>query len=163
MAWILGSAWHHGLVPDNTEAIPSVTLTTAAVAEMLNLSTASVRSWANTGRIPAYRVGRSWIMLSTELRVWLESTSTRPEPYRERADDFLAGLPPLLTKCDVARLLHVSVPTVGDLLAAKAISHLDLETTTRIPLSDLRQFLAKIRNNAPGALGDGSSSNPSVR
>jgi excisionase family DNA binding protein len=91
MARILGDAWHHGPVPDNTEAISSVTLTAATVAEMLNISKATVLSWAKTGRTPAYRVGRSWIMLGAELRVWLESTSTHREPYSEQVG-FWGGL-----------------------------------------------------------------------
>lgn len=86
-------------------------------------------------------------MLRAELDLWLEATNTKPRNEHQRGVDFLASLPPLLTRGDVARLLHVSESTVSGLLETGAIAHLALETTVRIPLSALRTFLADVRNS----------------
>lgn len=135
----------------NAEAPPPRTLDASAVSEMLSLSRGTVLTWAKTDRMPAYQIGRSWIVFSDEIQAWLESTSNRPQTRLEPAADLLAELPPLLTKEDVAQLLHVSEGTVGKLLAEEAMSYLNLGTLVRIPSPALKQFLARARNDAPAA------------
>lgn len=127
---------------------PSLTLDASGVATMLGMSKATVMAWAKANRVPAYRVGRSWIWLRAELVAWVESTSTAPRPDTGASVDPLAGLPPLLTTNDVAQLLLVSPATVAGFMSTGALASLDLGTTARIPRAALREFLSTARNGA---------------
>lgn len=48
------------------------------VAVLLNMTDQGVQKWVTAGVIPAYKVGRSWIILRDELRDTLAAGSNHP-------------------------------------------------------------------------------------
>jgi excisionase family DNA binding protein len=128
----------------------SLTLEAAMVATRLGLSLATINKWAKTGTMPAYRVGRSWIVFRAELDAWLASTSTdssgtEPLPTLEQ---MLFGPPPFLRVAEAAQVLRVSTATVATLVARQQLGSVDLGSTHRIPIEALRTYLAAARNTA---------------
>lgn len=58
------------------------------VATLLNRSKATIYRWVKSGVIPSYRVGKEWMILSSELRDALEKAATpAPEEKQEAEDD----------------------------------------------------------------------------
>ena len=53
------------------------TLTTAEVAQVLQVSVKCVRMMLTAGepcdRLPGYRLGKSWIVVASELKTWLQA------------------------------------------------------------------------------------------
>lgn len=126
----------------------SLTLDAATVAAQLLLSSTTVNKWAKAGTMPAYRVGRSWIVFRAELAAWLASTSTdssgtEPLPTLEQ---MLADLPPFLRLAEAAQVLRVSTATVATLVARRQLGSVALGSTHRVPIEALRAYLAAARN-----------------
>ncbi|NLV73273.1 MAG: helix-turn-helix domain-containing protein [Chloroflexi bacterium] len=49
------------------------------VAAYLQLEVSTIYIWAQTGIIPATKVGRSWIFSRQELENWLTANTTQPD------------------------------------------------------------------------------------
>ena len=56
--------------------------TTAEVALMLGVSEVSVRTYANKGLIPAYRVGKLWRFDPKEIREFCHKRATEVKPAK---------------------------------------------------------------------------------
>lgn len=125
------------------------TLGAAGVAKLLGMSVQTVNTWAKTDRMPAYQVGRSWIVFRAEIQAWLESTSTDPHRDRSPVGDPLASLPPLLSPAETAALLWVSAPTLNKMLDSGELPYFNLGARKRIETAALRSFLEGVRNDAP--------------
>lgn len=126
----------------------SLTVAAATVATRLKLSPTTINKWAKAGTMPAYRVGRSWIVFNAELDAWLASTSTDnsgsdPLPTLQQ---MLSGLPQFLRPVEVAQVLRVSTATVATLVACQQLGSVDLGSMHRIPNEALRTYLAAARN-----------------
>ncbi len=46
-------------------------LTPQEVSDLLRVSVYTVRRWIKTGKLPAYKVGRSWRIQESDLNTWL--------------------------------------------------------------------------------------------
>jgi excisionase family DNA binding protein len=55
-------------------------LTLEQIAEYLQMSTSSIYKMAQTGKIPAYKVGRQWRFKKEEIDKWVEKQN--PKRYR---------------------------------------------------------------------------------
>ncbi|MBN1582236.1 MAG: helix-turn-helix domain-containing protein [Anaerolineae bacterium] len=49
------------------------------VAAFLGVSTATVYTWAQNGRLPAIKVGRSWRFRQSDLELWLDQNKQNVE------------------------------------------------------------------------------------
>ena len=126
----------------------SLTVDAAAVATQLRLSPTTINKWAKSGTMPAYRVGRSWIVFRAELAAWLASTSTdnsgsEPLPTLQQ---MLAGLPAFLRLAEAAQVLRVSTATVTALVTGQQLGSVNLGSTRRVPIEALRAYLSAARN-----------------
>ena len=52
-------------------------LTIEQIAEYLQMSTSSIYKMAQTGKIPAYKVGRQWRLKKGEIDKWVENNKIR--------------------------------------------------------------------------------------
>lgn len=128
----------------------SLTLDAAAVAKRLSLSPATINNWAKAGTLPAYRVGRSWIVFQAEFDAWLASTSTKSngsEPL-PTLRQMTADLPPFLRLTEVAQVLCVSTATVTTFVTSRQLGSVDVRSVRRVPAEALRNYLAGARNSA---------------
>lgn len=57
-------------------------LTVKQVAEYLQLKQSTVYTWAQEGKIPAVKVGRSWQFNQSELERWIEKHLVTQEKAR---------------------------------------------------------------------------------
>jgi excisionase family DNA binding protein len=48
-------------------------LTVKQVAQLLQLKETTIYAWAQHGKIPAAKVGHSWIFRESEITLWLDS------------------------------------------------------------------------------------------
>ncbi|GGL07822.1 excisionase family DNA binding protein [Curtobacterium luteum] len=130
----------------------SLTVDAATVAKRLSLSPATINNWAKAGTMPAYRVGRSWIVFQAEFDAWLESTSTGAEHNDSESlptlQQMTADLPPFLRLADVAQVLCVSTATVTTLVTSRQLGSVDVRSVRRVPAEALRAYLAGARNSA---------------
>ncbi|ROS47914.1 excisionase family DNA binding protein [Frigoribacterium sp. PhB24] len=137
---------------ESTVGESSCTLGATEVGAQLGLSAATINAWAKTNRMPAYRIRRSWLVLRVEFEAWVASTSTVPGQSSSTWPDPLASLPPYLSLNATAKVLRVSVPTLGQMLTQGDMPHLDLGSRKRISLDALRTFLDSVRNDGPRVL-----------
>lgn len=132
----------------------SLTLDAAAVAKRLSLSPATINNWAKASTMPAYRVGRSWIVFQAEFDAWLASTSTSTSAERDGSaslptlQQMTADLPPFLRLAEVAQVLCVSTATVTTLVTSRQLGSVDVRSVRRVPAEALRAYLAGARNSA---------------
>jgi excisionase family DNA binding protein len=131
---------------------PSCTLGAAEVGAQLGLGAATINTWAKTNRMPAYRIGKSWLVLRVEFEAWMASTSTVQGQPTSTWPNPLASLPPYLSLSETAKVLRVSTPTLNQMLAQGVMPHLDLGSRKRIDLDALRAFFDSVRNDAPRVL-----------
>lgn len=101
--------------------------------------------WASSGRLPAYRVGKSWIFLTTELEVWLASTANShdvlPGTTINGISDPLGDLPELLKPAEVADFLEIAPQTLSRYFDRNEIPYFDSGPAKRISKSFPRAFL----------------------
>ncbi|PTU55370.1 DNA-binding protein [Sphaerisporangium cinnabarinum] len=64
---------------------PVPLLTPAQVAVHLNVSTATVRNYLNSGELRGVRVGARWRVDPTDLEAWIERNKTRDPWERTRS------------------------------------------------------------------------------
>ncbi len=84
--------------------------------------------------MPAYRVGRSWIVFQAELEAWLASTSTESsgsEPL-PTLQQMTTHLPPFLRLAEVAQVLCVSTATVTTLVTSRQLGSVDVRSVRRV-------------------------------
>jgi len=55
-------------------------LTPEEVADRLKVSIFTVRRWIHQGELPAYRIGRSWRIGTSDLNKWLETHRQARKP-----------------------------------------------------------------------------------
>jgi excisionase family DNA binding protein len=128
----------------------ALTVDAATVAKRLSLSPATINNWAKASTMPAYRVGRSWILFQAEFDAWLVSTSTESngsEPL-PTLQQMTADLPPFLRLAEVAQVLCVSTATVTTLVTSRQLGSVDVRSVRRVPAEALRTYLAGARNTA---------------
>jgi hypothetical protein len=127
-----------------------LTLDMAAVAVPLWLSQATTPKWDRSGTMPAYRVGRSWIVFRREIDVWLVSTGfdALDSASLPPLEDLLAPLPPFLRLAEGSVILRVSQTAVSAFTFNRQVGAVNLASTRRVPLNGLQTFLSAARNNA---------------
>jgi len=54
-------------------------MTISEVAELLSVTDRTVYQWANSGEIPAYKVGNSWRFVEEEVAEWLKQKRNIPD------------------------------------------------------------------------------------
>ena len=136
--------------PSSSQVPDSLTVDASAVAKRLSLSPATINNWSKAGTIPAYRVGRSWILFQAGLDVWLANTSTesngdKPLPTLQQ---MTADLPPFLRLTQVAQVLCKSTATVTTLVTRRQLGSIDVGSVRRVPAEALRTYLTAARNSA---------------
>lgn len=134
----------------SSEVTGSLTVDAATVARRLSLSPATINNWAKANRLPAYQVGRSWIVFQAEFDAWLASTSiesngSEPLPTLQQ---MTADLPPFLRLAEVAQVLCVSTATVTSLVTDQQLSSVNVRSVRRVPAEALRTYLTAARNTA---------------
>ncbi len=136
--------------PFSSQVPDSLTVDASTVAKRLSLSPATINNWAKAGTIPAYRIGRSWILFQAELDVWLANTSTESngsEPL-PTLQQMTAGLPPFLLLRQIAQVLCTSTATVTSLVTRQQLGSIDVRSVRRVPAEALRTYLTAARNSA---------------
>ena len=53
-------------------------------AEMLVTSPAQVRTWIHEGRLPAYRTGKNWKIVITQLQIFVEQLALEETERRRK-------------------------------------------------------------------------------
>lgn len=132
------------------EVPASLTVDAATVAKRLSLGPGTINNWAKASTIPAYRVGRSWILFQAELDAWLASTSTESNGGHvlPTLQQMTADLPPFLRLAEVAQVLCVSTATASSLIARQQLGSVDLGSMRRVSTGALRTYLSAARNSA---------------
>ncbi|MWJ80246.1 DNA-binding protein [Clavibacter michiganensis subsp. michiganensis] len=103
---------HPRMADDDTwDALPA-TLRSADLQRILQIGQTTVSLWFAKGTIPGYRISHSWIAFRSEVREWLESTSTVPVPPHEPYPHPLDAYPDHLTHRDLMELFQKSRPAV---------------------------------------------------
>jgi len=54
-------------------------LTTAQVAELLQINYETCRRYLSTGRIPGRKIGKEWRVVESDLRRFIATGNTKPE------------------------------------------------------------------------------------
>lgn len=52
-------------------------LSVSELADVFGVTKETVRRWLTMGVIPAYKVGASWVILTAEVRDWMEEQSNQ--------------------------------------------------------------------------------------
>jgi excisionase family DNA binding protein len=63
----------------NEEKIAQEVLTVGDIAGYLRVSEATVWRWCNSGKLPAFRIGRSWRMRRSDLERYIEQVVAEPD------------------------------------------------------------------------------------
>ena len=66
---------------------PETLLNVQEVAEFLQMNAATIYNWAQEGRIPAIKLGRSWRFRRTDLERWLDANSQNAKQADECIND----------------------------------------------------------------------------
>ncbi|HJZ48864.1 MAG TPA: helix-turn-helix domain-containing protein [Roseiflexaceae bacterium] len=67
----------------NQKQSPSEVLTVTEIAGYLRVSETTVWRWCNSGKLPAFRIGRSWRMRRTDLERHIRQSVSEPELFAE--------------------------------------------------------------------------------
>ena len=74
------------------EGLP-LRLSVEQVAEMLGIDVQTAYRWLADGRVPAYKVARSWVILRDEIKDWLESNTNQKRENQTHDDAEPLGQP----------------------------------------------------------------------
>lgn len=66
---------------------PDTLLNVQEVADFLQMNAATIYNWAQEGRIPAIKLGRSWRFRRADLEKWLDANSPGLKQTQDRAQD----------------------------------------------------------------------------
>jgi excisionase family DNA binding protein len=88
------------------------TLSTSAVAQMLELTSETVVARLRAGAIPAHRIGGFWIIFKTELRAFVESRNYQVDRSPSAPVDVLAGYGSEMTYKDLIACLGKTKQTI---------------------------------------------------
>ncbi|NTW02896.1 MAG: helix-turn-helix domain-containing protein [Oscillochloris sp.] len=61
-------------------------LTIPEVARYLRVSETTVWRWCSSGKLPAFRIGRSWRVRSNDLNLLIQVSSAHPNPSTDMHD-----------------------------------------------------------------------------
>jgi hypothetical protein len=126
------------------------TLTSRDLQRLLNIGQTTVSLWLSKGTIPGHQIGHSWIAFKTDVRTWLESTSTVPLPAHEPYPDPLDDYGNHLTYQDLMVLFHKSRPAIFGWLRDGTIPAMRPGQKWLIEKSAIRQLLVQTSNQQPG-------------
>lgn len=88
------------------------TLISRDLQDLLNIGQTTVSSWLAKGTIPGYQIASSWITFRSEVRAWLESTSTVPISAHDAYPDPLDAYGEHLSYQDLMVLFRKSRPAI---------------------------------------------------
>ena len=61
-------------------------MTLDEVARYLAMAERTIYDWAQTGRLPAYKLGATWRFRRSEIDAWLQSHRSGPDPVQRRKE-----------------------------------------------------------------------------
>lgn len=103
------------------------------------------------GTIPAHRIGRSWIVFTTELRAWLLTRRNQPMEADFDADP-LAGWPDELTSADLIELFGKTKQTISAWLNSGEIPGYRIGGRWIVHKHELRTRLQETSNQPAGGV-----------
>lgn len=125
------------------------TLTSKDLQRLLNIGQATVSLWLNKGTIPGHQIAYSWITFKSDVRNWLESTSTVPFPEHEPYPDPLDDYGDHLTYQDLMVLFRKSRPAIFGWLRDGTIPAMRPGQRWLIEKSAIRRLLEQTSNQRP--------------
>jgi excisionase family DNA binding protein len=133
---------------DYWDSLP-VTLKSKDLERLLQIGQTTVSLWLNRGTIPGHQIAHSWIVFRSEVRDWLESTSTVPVPEHEPYPDPLDGYGDYLNYQDLMALLGKSRPAIFGWLNNGTIPAMRPGGRWRVEKNTLRRLLEETSNQRP--------------
>jgi excisionase family DNA binding protein len=134
---------------DYWDSLP-VTLKSKDLERLLQIGQTTVSLWLNRGTIPGHQIAHSWIVFRSEVRDWLESTSTVPVPEHEPYPDPLDDYGDYLNYQDLMALLGKSRPAIFGWLNNGTIPAMRPGGRWRVEKNTLRRLLEETSNQRPG-------------
>jgi excisionase family DNA binding protein len=134
---------------DYWDTLP-VTLKSKDLERLLQIGQTTVSLWLTRGTIPGHQIAHSWIVFRSEVRQWLESTSTVPVPEHEPYPDPLDDYGDTLTYQDLMVLLGKSRPAIFGWLNNGTIPAVRPGGRWRVEKQALRRLLEETSNQRPG-------------
>lgn len=133
---------------DYWDSLPP-TLTSKDLQRLLNIGQATVSLWLNKGTIPGHQIAYSWITFRSDVRTWLESTSTVPFPEHEPYPDPLDEYGDHLTYQDLMVLFRKSRPAIFGWLRDGTIPAMRPGQRWLIEKNAIRRLLEQTSNQRP--------------
>jgi excisionase family DNA binding protein len=134
---------------DYWDSLP-VTLKSRDLERLLQIGQTTVSLWLNRGTIPGHQIAHSWIVFRSEVRDWLESTSTVPVPEHDPYPDPLDDYGDYLNYQDLMALLGKSRPAIFGWLNNGTIPAMRPGGRWRVEKNTLRRLLEETSNQRPG-------------
>jgi excisionase family DNA binding protein len=134
---------------DYWDSLP-VTLKSKDLERLLQIGQTTVSLWLTRGTIPGHQIAHSWIVFRSEVRAWLESTSTVPVPEHEPYPDPLDDYGDWLNYQDLMVLLGKSRPAIFGWLNNGTIPAMRPGNRWRVEKATLRRLLEETSNQRPG-------------
>lgn len=145
---LTGAAFSRMADDDFWDSLPS-TLISRDLQGLLNIGQTTVSSWLTKGTIPGYQIASSWVTFRSEVRQWLESTSTVPLPAHEPYPDPLDEYDEHLSYQDLMVLFRKSRPSIFGWLNDGTIPALRPGGRWLIEKRAIRRLLAQTSNQHP--------------
>lgn len=130
---------------DYWDSLPP-TLTSKDLQHLLNIGQTTVSLWLSKGTIPGHQIAYSWITFKSDVRAWLESTSTVPFPEHEPYPDPLDDYGDHLTYQDLMVLFRKSRPAIFGWLRDGTIPAMRPGQKWLIEKSAIRRLLEQTSN-----------------
>jgi excisionase family DNA binding protein len=146
---LTGAATSRMAEDDYWDTLP-VTLKSKDLQRLLQIGQTTVSLWLTRGTIPGHQIAHSWIVFRSEVRQWLESTSTVPVPEHEPYPDPLDDYGDTLNYQDLMVLLGKSRPAIFGWLNNGTIPALRPGGRWLVEKQALRRLLEETSNQRPG-------------
>lgn len=134
---------------DYWDTLP-VTLKSKDLERLLQIGQTTVSLWLNRGTIPGHQIAHSWIVFRSEVRQWLESTSTVPLPEHDPEPHPLDAYGDFLNYRDLMVLLGKSRPAIFGWLNNGTIPAVRPGGKWRVEKRALRRLLDENSNQRDG-------------
>lgn len=134
---------------DYWDTLP-VTLKSKDLERLLQIGQTTVSLWLNRGTIPGHQIAHSWIVFRSEVRQWLESTSTVPVPEHEPYPHPLDAYDEFLNYRDLMALLGKSRPAIFGWLNDGTIPAVRPGGRWRVEKGALHRLFDETSNQRPG-------------
>jgi len=146
---LTGAAFSRMAEDDYWDTLP-VTLKSKDLQRLLQIGQTTVSLWLTRGTIPGHQIAHSWIVFRSEVREWLESTSTVPVPEHEPYPDPLDEYGDTLNYQDLMVLLGKSRPAIFGWLSNGTIPAVRPGGRWLVEKTALRRLFEETSNQRPG-------------